>query len=52
MTVYDLSRKFILAKTYNEADITKRVNTFYMFDQLTQGKYEELMGLIDTTYGE
>lgn len=52
MTVYDLSRKFILAKTYSKADITKRVNTFYMFNQLTQNEYEELIQLIETTYND
>lgn len=52
MTTYDLAKKIILAKTYSKADITKRVNTFYMFDQLTQGEYEELMILIETVYAE
>lgn len=52
MKVYDLSRKFISAKAYNKTDITKRINTFYMFNQLTQGEYEELMALIETTYVE
>lgn len=50
MSVYDLSKKFIIAKTYTKADITKRVNTFYVFDQLNQEDYEELMNLIEGTY--
>lgn len=50
MTPYILSKKFIVAKTYSLTDITKRVNTFYMFNQLTQEQYEELMPLIEVTY--
>lgn len=52
MTPYDLAKKFILAKTYSKEDITKRVNTFYMFNQLTQDEYEELMQLIDDVYSD
>ena len=50
MTAYTLSKKFVMAKTYTKADITKRVNTFYMFNQFDQAEYEELMNLIETTY--
>lgn len=50
MTAYELSKKFINAKTLSKEEITKRVNTFYMFDQLSQGEYEELMTLIEVKY--
>jgi len=50
MTPYILSKKFIVAKIYSLSDITKRVNTFYMFNQLSQVEYEELMPLIEVTY--
>lgn len=50
MSVYILCKKFINAKTMSEADITKRVNTFYMFSQLSQEEYEELMELIEVKY--
>ena len=52
MTPYLLSKKFIGRKFYNEADITKRVNTFYMFGQLDQEEYEELIILIEKHYTE
>lgn len=52
MSTYILSKKFINAKTYSKEDITKRVNMFYMFNQLTADEYEELMTLIETVYGE
>lgn len=52
MTTYYLSKKFIVAKTYTKEDITKRVNMFYMFNQLSSEEYEELMQLIETNYPE
>lgn len=50
MKAYDLARKFVVAKTYSKADIEKRVNTFYMFAQLTQAEYEDLIQLINQMY--
>lgn len=50
MTPYILSKKFITFKVLTEEEITKRVNTFYMFTQLSQEEYEELMELITTKY--
>jgi len=50
MTAYELAKKFINAKTLDEATITKRVNTFYLFGQVAQGEYEQLMQLIEVNY--
>ena len=50
MTPYDLSKLFINAKTLNKETITKRINTFYMFGQIGQADYEELMQLIEVKY--
>lgn len=52
MTTYHLAKKFINSKTYTKTDITKRVNMFYMFNQLSTDEYEELMQLIETQYPE
>lgn len=52
MSTYILCEKFIKAKTYSEQEISKRVNMFYMFDQLTQEEYEDLMQLIEDYYTE
>lgn len=52
MTTYYLAKKFVNAKTYSKEDITKRVNMFYMFAQLSSEEYEELMTLIDENYLE
>ena len=52
MTPYILSKKFINAKTLQKEEITKRVNTFYIFGQLSQEEYEELMQLIEVKYAE
>lgn len=52
MKTYDLAKKFIIAKTYTKEDISKRVNMFYMFNQLTDDEYQELIELIETTYAE
>ena len=52
MTTYDLCKKFINAKTYSKAEIQKRVDTFYMFNRLTQEQYEELTALVNATYDE
>lgn len=43
-------RKVINTKTYSEADIIKRVNTFYAFAQINEDEYVELMGLIEEKY--
>lgn len=50
MTPYLLSKKFINAKALPQAEITKRVDTFYMFGRIEQSEYEELMELIKTVY--
>lgn len=50
MTPYILSKKFINAKTYTQANITRRINMFFMFDQLTEAEYQELMELIEAVY--
>lgn len=50
MTPYLLSKKFINAKILQKEEITKRVNTFYMFGQIGQADYEELMQLIEVKY--
>lgn len=52
MTPYILAKKFINAKTYRKEDITRRVNMFYMFGQLNDDEYQELMELIEVKYGE
>jgi len=50
MTAYKQAKKSINTKTFDEATITKRMNTFYMFNQMSEGEYEELMQLIGTNY--
>lgn len=50
MTPYLLSKKFIKAKILQKEEITKRVNTFYIFSQIGQAEYEELMQLIEVEY--
>ena len=52
MTTYYLSKKFINAKTYVKDEIAKRVNMFFMFNQLSPDEYEELMALIEENYTE
>lgn len=52
MTTYYLAKKFVNSKTYSKEDITKRINMFYMFNQLSSEEYEELMTLIETVYAE
>lgn len=47
-----LAKKFVNAKTLPETEITKRIDTFYMFGRIDQAEYEELMGLIETVYAE
>ena len=42
--------RFINAKTYSKAVITKRVNTFYMVGQLSDDQYTELIALIEDKY--
>lgn len=43
-------RKLINAKSYSQAEITKRVNTFYAVAQITEEEYLELMDLIAQKY--
>lgn len=52
MKTYDLARKFINAKTYSKEDITKRINMFFMFNQISEEEYQELMLLINDKYAE
>lgn len=52
MTAYYLSKRFINAKTYTKVEIEKRVNMFFMFGQLSETEYTELMELINTQYPE
>lgn len=52
MTTYYLSKRVVNAKVYSKEDITKRVNMFFMFNQLSSEEYEELMDLIETVYAE
>ncbi len=52
MTVYQMCVRFINAKHYTEAVITRRVNTFYAVGQLTDDQYIELMDLINEKYTE
>lgn len=50
MTPYELSKKFINAKVLAEKEISKRVDTFYMFGKIDQEGYEELVELIRVKY--
>lgn len=50
MSAYALCKKFITAKTLTKYSIETRVNAFFMFGQLTEPEYTELMELIKTTY--
>lgn len=52
MTPYLLSIKFINAKTYSKSDIERRINMFFMFNQLSEAEYQELMTLIAEKYPE
>lgn len=50
MNTYDLCKKMILGKTYTKTEIQKRVDTFYMFNRLTQEQYEELIQFVEENY--
>ena len=50
MSPYELSKKFINAKVLSKEEMTKRIDTFYMFGRMSQSEYEELMTLIDVKY--
>lgn len=50
MTPYSLTKIFVLSKTLPKDVMIKRTNMFYMFGQLDDIEYQELMELIETTY--
>lgn len=52
MSAYALCKKFITAKSYSKEVIENRVNTFFMFGQLSPKEYAELMELIKANYPE
>lgn len=46
MTAYYLMKKAIERGSQTQAELEKKANTFYMFGQLDELEYTELMGLI------
>lgn len=50
MSAYALCEKFIKAKTYSKEVIENRVNTFFMFGQISDKEYEKLQSLIKEKY--
>ncbi|WP_020189723.1 hypothetical protein [Kurthia sp. Dielmo] len=48
--LYTMLKKIVNAKTYNQAEITKRVNTFFAVGQLEDAEYRELIAQIETVY--
>lgn len=46
MTAYQLLIKSIERKTQSAEDYTKKANTFYAFNQLTETEYQDVMDRI------
>lgn len=46
MTAYQLLIKSIERRTQSAAEYTKKANTFYAFDQLTETEYQDVMSRI------
>ncbi|MEK3935914.1 hypothetical protein MKY41_11355 [Sporosarcina sp. FSL W7-1349] len=46
MTAYQLLVKAIERKSQSEQDLTKKANTFFAFDQLTETEYQDVMDRI------
>ena len=47
---FNLYKRIILRKDYNEERITEMVDDAHNKNRLTDGEYDELVDLIDTTY--
>lgn len=50
MSAYMLTKKFVLAQTLPKDVMINRTNMFYMFGQMDDVEYEEIMKLIEETY--
>ena len=46
MTAYQLLIKSIERKSQSAAEYTKKANTFFAFDQLTESEYQDVMSRI------
>lgn len=49
---YNLYKRIIIRKDYNEERITEMVDDAHNKGRLTDGEYDELVDLIDNVYSE
>lgn len=47
---HNILKRQIKLGAYNKNDALKRVNMFYMFDQITHDEYEDLMKTIEEVF--
>lgn len=50
--VYSIAKNLIERKEFEKDNIIKKLNVFFMFEQLTENEYEELLNLINNPRAE